>query len=165
LGMLVLSSGSATTCWVSFSTFPAFWDHICWLIHADLSYLINMPHSALSRHACLCTTMQTDTHSFMCTHLPRALCTRESRSRVGDTSQQNEWPRRIFLSMCEMTIIAGSIGIHTKFVWKLDENPASVGNKDTNCPNAKGLPLLLLFLSTKAPIRMRRLLLTTFTQH
>jgi Ca2+-transporting ATPase len=69
------------------------------------------------------------------------------------------------LSQNEMTVIAGSIGIHTKFVWKLGENPASTGNKDTNCPNAKGLPLLLSFPSTKASIRTRRRLLTTFTQH
>jgi Ca2+-transporting ATPase len=45
------------------------------------------------------------------------------------------------LTQNEMTIIAGSIGIHTKFVRKLDEN------------------------SAKAPIRTRRRLLTTFTQH
>ncbi|KAN0105567.1 HAD-like domain containing protein [Russula decolorans] len=41
------------------------------------------------------------------------------------------------LTQNEMTIIAGSIGIHAKFVWQLDENPARAGNEDTNRPNAK----------------------------
>jgi P-type Ca2+ transporter type 2C len=67
------------------------------------------------------------------------------------------------LNQNEMTVVAGSIGIHTKFIWKLDENPASAGNEDTNRPNAKGLLLLLLFPSIKAPIRTWRRLLTTFT--
>jgi Ca2+-transporting ATPase len=43
------------------------------------------------------------------------------------------------LTQNEMTIIAGSIGIHAKFVWQLNENlnPARAGNEDTNRPNAK----------------------------
>jgi Ca2+-transporting ATPase len=69
------------------------------------------------------------------------------------------------LTQNEMTVVAGSIGTHAKSVRELDENLASAGNEDTNRPNAKGLPLLLSFPSTKAPIRTWRRLLTTFTRH
>jgi Ca2+-transporting ATPase len=37
------------------------------------------------------------------------------------------------LTQNDMAVVAGSIGIHAKFVWKLDENPARalVGKEDT----------------------------------
>jgi P-type Ca2+ transporter type 2C len=41
------------------------------------------------------------------------------------------------LTQNEMTVIAGSISIHAKFVWKLDENLARTGNEDMNCPNTR----------------------------
>ena len=41
------------------------------------------------------------------------------------------------LTQNEMAVVAGSISIHAKFVWKLDEDPARAGKEDTNCPNAK----------------------------
>ena len=41
------------------------------------------------------------------------------------------------LTQNEMAIVAGSIGIHAKFVRKLDENPARAGKEATSRPNAK----------------------------
>jgi Ca2+-transporting ATPase len=41
------------------------------------------------------------------------------------------------LTQNKMAVVAGSIDIHAKFVWQLDENPARAGNEDTSHPNAK----------------------------
>ena len=41
------------------------------------------------------------------------------------------------LTQNEMTVVAGSIGIHAKFVRKLSENQARAGNEDSSGPNAK----------------------------
>jgi Ca2+-transporting ATPase len=51
------------------------------------------------------------------------------------------------LTQNEMTVVAGSIGIHAKFVRKLDENPARVGKEDTNRPNAKDFAVDILNLN------------------
>jgi Ca2+-transporting ATPase len=50
------------------------------------------------------------------------------------------------LTWNEMTVVAGSIGIHAKFVQRLDENPARVGNEDRSYPNAKDFAIDLLNL-------------------
>ena len=41
------------------------------------------------------------------------------------------------LTQNEMTVVAGSIGIHAKFVRKLGENQARAGKEDSSGPNAK----------------------------
>jgi Ca2+-transporting ATPase len=41
------------------------------------------------------------------------------------------------LTQNEMTVVAGSIGIHAKFVRKLDENSARASSEDTSGPNAR----------------------------
>jgi Ca2+-transporting ATPase len=43
------------------------------------------------------------------------------------------------LTQNEMTVVAGSIGVHAKFVRGLDENPslARAGNEDTSRPNTR----------------------------
>ncbi|KAN0103586.1 hypothetical protein V8E52_003680 [Russula decolorans] len=41
------------------------------------------------------------------------------------------------LTQNKMAVVPGSIDIHAKFVWQLDENPARAGNEDTSRPNAK----------------------------
>jgi P-type Ca2+ transporter type 2C len=52
------------------------------------------------------------------------------------------------LTQNEMTVVAGSIGIHAKFVRKLDENPARAGKEDTNRPNAKDFAVDILNLNS-----------------
>ena len=52
------------------------------------------------------------------------------------------------LTRNEMTVVAGSIGIHAKFVQRLDENPARAGNEDASRPNAKDFAIDLLNLNT-----------------
>ena len=52
------------------------------------------------------------------------------------------------LTQNEMTVIAGSIGIHAKFVRKLDENPTKASNEDTSRPNAKDFAIDLSNLNT-----------------
>ncbi len=52
------------------------------------------------------------------------------------------------LTQNEMTVVAGSIGIHAKFVRKLDENPARAGNEDTSGPNAKDFAVDILNLNS-----------------
>jgi P-type Ca2+ transporter type 2C len=51
------------------------------------------------------------------------------------------------LTQNEMTVVAGSIGIHAKFVRKLDENPARAGKEDSNRPNAKDFAVDILNLN------------------
>jgi Ca2+-transporting ATPase len=52
------------------------------------------------------------------------------------------------LTQNEMTVVAGSIGIHAKFVRKLDSNPARAGKEDTNRPNAKDFAVDILNLNS-----------------
>jgi P-type Ca2+ transporter type 2C len=52
------------------------------------------------------------------------------------------------LTQNDMTVVAGSIGIHAKFVRKLDENPTRAGNEDTNRPNAKDFAVDILNLNS-----------------
>jgi P-type Ca2+ transporter type 2C len=52
------------------------------------------------------------------------------------------------LTQNEMTVVAGSIGIHAKFVRRLDENPARAGNEDTNRPNARDFAVDILNLNS-----------------
>ena len=52
------------------------------------------------------------------------------------------------LTQNEMTVVAGSIGIHAKFVRKLDENPTKASNEDTSRPNAKDFAIDLSNLNT-----------------
>ncbi|KAN0113471.1 P-type ATPase, cytoplasmic domain N-containing protein [Russula decolorans] len=48
------------------------------------------------------------------------------------------------LTQNKMAVVPGSIDIHAKFVWQLDENPARAGNEDTSRPNAKDSTLVEL---------------------
>ena len=41
------------------------------------------------------------------------------------------------LTQNEMTVVAGSIGIHAKFVWRLNENPARAGDEQRSGSNAR----------------------------
>lgn len=52
------------------------------------------------------------------------------------------------LTQNEMAVVAGSIGIHAKFVRKLDENPARAGKEDMNRPNAKDFAVDILNLNS-----------------
>jgi Ca2+-transporting ATPase len=52
------------------------------------------------------------------------------------------------LTQNEMTVVAGSIGVHAKFVRKLDENLARAGNEDTNRPNANDFAVDILNLNS-----------------
>ena len=52
-----------------------------------------------------------------------------------------------YLTQNEMTVVAGSIGIHAKFVRKLDENPTKASNEDTSRPNARDFAIELSILN------------------
>jgi Ca2+-transporting ATPase len=52
------------------------------------------------------------------------------------------------LTQNEMTVVAGSIGIHAKFVRKLDENPTKASTEDTSRPNARDFAVDLSDLNT-----------------
>src|SRR5579863_955631 len=41
------------------------------------------------------------------------------------------------LTQNEMTVVAGSVGIHAKFVRRLDENPTRAGGKEKSGPNSR----------------------------
>ena len=47
-----------------------------------------------------------------------------------------------------MTAVASSTSIHTKFVRKLDDNPARAGNEDMNHPNANDFAFDILNLNS-----------------
>jgi Ca2+-transporting ATPase len=52
------------------------------------------------------------------------------------------------LTQNEMTVVAGSIGVHAKFVRRLDENPSRAGNEDSGRPNARDFAVDLLNLNS-----------------
>jgi P-type Ca2+ transporter type 2C len=59
------------------------------------------------------------------------------------------------LTQNEMTVVAGSISIRTKFVQKLDENPATISNEDMNHPNTRDFAVdILNLISTLTPQSM-----------
>lgn len=62
------------------------------------------------------------------------------------------------LTQNEMTVVAGSIGIHAKFVRKLDENPARARKEDTNRPNPKDFAVDILNLNSTLTPQLAELL-------
>ena len=52
------------------------------------------------------------------------------------------------LTQNEMTVVAGSVGIHAKFVSRLDETPTRADNEDVGRPNAKDIAIYLLKLDS-----------------
>jgi Ca2+-transporting ATPase len=62
------------------------------------------------------------------------------------------------LTQNAMTVVAGSIGIHAKFVRKIDENPARAGNEDTNRANAKEFVVDMLDLNSTLTPKLVELL-------
>jgi P-type Ca2+ transporter type 2C len=52
------------------------------------------------------------------------------------------------LTQNEMTVVAGSIGVHVKFVRKLVENPTKGSNEDMSRPNARDFAVDLSDLNT-----------------
>ena len=62
------------------------------------------------------------------------------------------------LTQNEMAVVAGSISIHAKFVWKLDEDPARAGKEDTNCPNAKDVAVDISNLNSTLTPQLVKLL-------
>src|SRR5882757_1423128 len=65
------------------------------------------------------------------------------------------------LTQNEMTVVAGSIGIHAKFVRKLDENPTRAGKEDTNRPNARDFAVDILNLNSTLTPQLVELLNTS----
>jgi Ca2+-transporting ATPase len=62
------------------------------------------------------------------------------------------------LTQNEMTVVAGSIGIHAKFVSRLDENPSRTGNEDAGRPNARDFAVDLLKLDSALTPQLAELL-------
>jgi Ca2+-transporting ATPase len=52
------------------------------------------------------------------------------------------------LTQNEMAVVVGSIGVHAKFVRRLDENPSRAGNEDSSRPNARDFAVDLLNLNS-----------------
>ena len=52
------------------------------------------------------------------------------------------------LTQNEMTVVAGSVGIHAKFVRRLDENPTRAGDKQRSGPNSRDFAIDMSNLNT-----------------
>jgi P-type Ca2+ transporter type 2C len=62
------------------------------------------------------------------------------------------------LTQNEMTVVAGSIGVHAKFVRNLAENPTKASNEDTSRPNARDFAVDLSDLNTVLTPQLAELL-------